>query len=389
MSSRNISTYYILMKTLKLLICMVFLFSAAIAQKSKDFHLLIGTYSNKDKTNGIYVYRFDTQSGEFKSEQPVTVANNASYLAISADRKNVYAVSEGGGGKGAVSAYAFNPGSGELKFLNSVPSEGDHPCYVSVDGKKKFVFVGNYTGGNLLSVPLNADGSFRSDVQNIQHEGSSIVKDRQDKPHVHSVVLSPDGRYLMVPDLGADKVFQYKVDVAKSQALTPAPVPFTTAKPGGGPRHLTFHPNGKYAYLVLELEAAVTAFDYKDGKLEPKQTITMVAPGFKGKVSAADIHVSPDGKFLYASNRGEANELAIFSIDNAGKLTFVAHQSVLGKIPRNFAIDPTGNYLLAANQDSNDVVIFKRDLKTGLLTPTGKKIEVERPVCLKFAMIGN
>ena len=143
------------------------------------------------------------------------------------------------------------------------------------------------------------------------------------------------------------------------------------------------------ASLVLELEASVTAFDYKDGKLEPKQTITMVAPDFKGKVSAADIHVSPDGKFLYASNRGEANELAIFSIDNAGKLTFVAHQSVLGKIPRNFAIDPTGNYLLAANQDSNDVVIFKRDLKTGLLTPTGKKIQVERPVCLKFAAIGN
>jgi 6-phosphogluconolactonase len=377
------------MKTLKLILCMVLLFSTAMAQKTKEYYLLIGTYSNKEKTNGIYVYRFDSQSGEYKVAQPVVVANNASYLAISADRKNVYAVSEGGGGNGAVNSYAFNPASGELKFLNSVPSEGDHPCYISVDNKKKFVFAGNYSGGNLISVPLKADGSFGAEVQNIKHQGSSIVKERQDKPHVHSVVLSPDGRYLLVPDLGSDKVFQYKVDVSKPQALTPAAIPFTNGKAGGGPRHLTFHPNGKIAYLVLELEAAVMVFDYKDGALKEKQTITMVAPDFKGKVSAADIHVSPDGKFLYASNRGEANELAIFSIDNTGKLTFVAHQSVLGKIPRNFSIDPTGNYLLVANQDSNDVVIFKRDLKTGLLTPTGKKIQVERPVCLKFVSIGN
>jgi 6-phosphogluconolactonase len=375
------------MKSTVLLLCMLFLFSSILAQNSNEYHLLIGTYSNKDKTNGIYVYRFNTESGTFKMAQPVTSSVNASYLAISADRKNVYAVSESGGGKGGANAYTFNPASGELKLVNSVLSEGDHPCYISVDDQKKFVFVGNYSGGNLLSIPLNADGSFRTDVQNIEHQGSSVVKDRQEKAHVHSVVLSPDDRYLLVPDLGADKVFQYRVDVTKAKALSPAAQPFTAVKGGGGPRHLTFHPNGKYAYLVLELEASVMVFDYNDGKLEPKQTITMVAPDFKGKVSAADIHISPDGKFLYASNRGEANELAIYSIDNGGKLTFVGHQSVLGKIPRNFAIDPTGNFLLAANQDSNDIVIFKRDMKTGLLTPTGKKIEVDKPVCLKFVAL--
>ncbi len=375
------------MKSTTLLLSMLFLFSSILAQNSNEYHLLIGTYSNKDKSNGIYVYKFNTESGAFEPAQPVTSSVNASYLAISADRKNVYAVSEGGGGNGGVNSYSFNPVTGALKFINNVPSEGDHPCYVSVDDKKKFVFVGNYSGGNLLSIPLNADGSFRTDVQNIKHQGSSIVKDRQEKPHVHSVVLSPDDRYLLVPDLGADKVFQYRVDVTKQQALSPAAQPFTAVKPGGGPRHLTFHPNGKYAYLVLELEASVMAFDYNDGKLLPKQTITMVAPDFKGKVSAADIHVSPDGKFLYASNRGEANELAIYSIDKAGKLTFVGRQSVLGRIPRNFAIDPTGKFLLAANQDSNDVIVFKRDLKTGLLTPTGKKIQVEKPVCLKFVGI--
>lgn len=376
------------MKTLLLAFLMAGI-STLQAQNQKEFHLLIGTYSNADKTNGISVYRFNVQTGEFNTSVPVTVAVNASYLAVSKDRKNVYAVSEGGGGKGGVNSYAFDPQSGRLSFLNSINSEGDHPCYVSVDGKKKFVFVGNYSGGNLLSIPVNTDGSLGSNVQNIQHEGSSINKNRQEKPHVHSVVLSPDDRYLMVADLGTDKVNQYHVDVTQSQALSPANPPFTNTKPGGGPRHLVFHPNGKFAYLALEMEGSVMAFDYKDGNLTAKQTITMLAPDFKGDVSAADIHVSPDGKFLYASNRGDANEIAIYAIDAKGNLTPVGRQSVLGKTPRNFAIDPTGNFLLVANQNSNDVIIFKRDGKTGLLTPTGKKIVVEKPVCLKFVEIGK
>jgi 6-phosphogluconolactonase len=352
-----------------------------------EYHLLIGTYENQDKTNGIHVYKFNTETGEIASVQPPTILSNASYLAISHDKKNVYAVSEHGQEKASAHAYAFDPSSGKLTFLNSVPSEGDHPCYISVDSKKKFVFVGNYSGGNLLSIPLKADGSFQTNVQNIKHKGGSVNKERQDKPHVHSVVLSPDSRYLMVPDLGADKVFQYAVDVSKPQALTPASPPFTSVKPGAGPRHLTFHPNGKFAYLILEMEAAVAAFDYKNGQLKEKQVISMVKPGFKRKLGAADIHVSPDGKFLYASNRGEANELAIYSIAKDGKLTVVGHQSVLGETPRNFAIDPTGKFLLVGNQNSNDVVIFKRDIKTGLLTDTGKKIQLDKPVCLKFVEI--
>jgi 6-phosphogluconolactonase len=226
-------------------------------------------------------------------------------------------------------------------------------------------------------------------VQNIQHEGSSVVKERQEKPHVHAAVLSPDDRFLLVPDLGTDKVYQYRVDASQHQALKPADAPFLTTKPGGGPRHLAFHPNGKYAYLVLELEASVMALDYNDGKLAGKQTISMVAPDFKGRLSGADIHVSPDGKFLYASNRGDANEIAIYAIDNQGKLTFVNRQSVLGKTPRNFVIDPTGNFLLVANQNTSEVIIFKRDVKTGLLTATGEKIEASKPVCLKFVAIGE
>ena len=373
------------MKTTSIVITMLMLFTTILASAQKEYFLLIGTYANGDKSNGLYVYTFDAQTGDFKAPSSVTPALNSSYLAISGDKKNVYAVSEGGSGH--VASYAFDTKTGTLSFLNKVPSDG--PCYVSVDKQKKSVFVGNYGGGNLLSIPLRSDGSFDTNVQKIQHEGSSVVKDRQEKPHVHSVVLSPDDKYLLVPDLGVDKVFQYKVDVSKPEALTPAAQPFTTVKPGGGPRHLTFHPNGKYAYLVLELEASVAVFDYKDGKLQHKQTITMIAPDFKGEVSAADVHISPDGKFLYASNRKDADQIAIYSIAKDGTLKVEGHQSVIGKTPRNFALDPTGNFLLAANQNSNDVVIFKRDVKTGLLTPTGKKIQVDKPVCLKFASIAK
>ena len=373
------------MKTIRLIASMFFLFSTIITD-AQEFHLLIGTYANSGKTNGLHVHRFDAATGDFKSLLPVVPALNSSYLAISEDKKNVYVVSEGSDSH--VAAYSFNAETGEMTLQNKVPSEG--PCYVSVDKQKKFVFVGNYGGGNVLSIPLRADGSFDdTNVQKIQHEGSSVVKSRQEKPHVHSVVLSPDQKYLLVPDLGVDKVYQYNLNVKQKTALTPAAQPYTTVEPGGGPRHITFHPNGKYAYLVLELEGAVAAFDYKDGRLTHKQTVSMSPDDFKGEVSGADIHVSPDGKFLYASNRKDANNLAIYSIGKDGSLTVKGHQSVLGKTPRNFALDPTGNFLLAANQDSNDVVIFKRDKTTGLLTATGKKIQVDKPVCLKFVTIGK
>lgn len=376
------------MRTTTIIIFLFCLLTGLQAQTSgkSEFFLLIGTYSVEGKANGIHVYKFDSQAGEATMAQPVTELRNASYLAISADGKNVYAVSEGNGG-GSVIAYSFNAGSGVLTSLNSIPAHG--PCYVSVDKAKKLVFAGNYGGGSVTAAHLNDDGSFATDnIQTIKHEGSSVNKERQEKPHVHSVVLSPDDNYLLVPDLGTDRVYQYRVDSKQQQSLAPMDVPFLSANPGGGPRHLTFHPNGKYAYLVLELEGAVMALDFRDGQLTAKQTLSMVSPDVKGRLSGADIHTSPDGKFLYASNRGDVNEIAIYSIDKKGMLTMIGRQSVLGKTPRNFAIDPTGNFLLAANQNSNDIIIFKRDLKTGLLTPTGKKIEVDKPVCLKFTRAG-
>jgi 6-phosphogluconolactonase len=373
------------MKTFLIFLCLLGFCSKlpAQGQKPQEYHLLIGTYSGEEQPNGIHVYTFNTQDGSFKQAQPVKELKNASYLAISKDRKNVYALGDGG-----VQAFAFNPVSGELRLLNGVPAQG--PAYVSVDDRKKVVFSGNYGGGSVLAVTLNEDGSFSKNVQTVQHEGSSVNKERQEKPHVHAVVLSPDDQYLLVPDLGTDKVYQYRVNTAQQQqVLTPVDPPYLKVKLGTGPRHLTFHPNGKYAYLVLELEGSVMVLDYQNGKLKAKQTLSMVGPAFQGRVSGADIHVSPDGKFLYASNRGDADQIAIYALDKGGNMTFVSRQSVLGKTPRNFVIDPTGNFVLVANQNTNDVIIFKRNQQTGHLTPTGKKIEAEKPVCLKFVKAGE
>lgn len=370
------------MKVLVLLCLTWVSLSQSLAQGGKEYNLLIGTYSNKENTNGIQVFTFDTATGDTQFRSKSVDVTNPSYLAISPDKKLVFSVSEAGQGKGTVNSFSFNPASGQLNFINSVTSAGDSPCYVSVNKDQNLVFVGNYSSGTLSAIRLKADGTLDPRIQTIQHEGSGPNKGRQEKPNVHAVVLSPDNRYLFVPDLGTDKVNIYRVDATKAQPLSPAGE--AVVKGGSGPRHLTFHPNGKFAYLIQELDASVTAFDYKNGTLSSKQTISLLAPGFQGKVGAADIHVSPDGKFLYGSNRGEANEITIFAIGKDGKLTYAGRQSTLGKTPRNFVIDPSGNFLLAANQDTNDVIIFKRDKKTGLLSDTGKKIEIDRPVCLKF-----
>ena len=246
------------------------------------------------------------------------------------------------------------------------------------------VFAANYDSGSLAAIHVESDGSLNPEVQKIQHEVSS---DSKLKPHVHSVVLTPDGHYLLAADLGTDQVSTYEINSASSQALIPAKTPYISVGKGGGPRHLTFHPNGKFAYLILEMGAAIVAFDYKDGKLETKQTITMLSPEFKGSVEAADIHISPDGKFLYGSNRADANEIVIYSIAKNGILKFVGRQTTDINIPRNFAIDPSGNFLLVANSASNEIIIFKRDKESGLITASGQKIIVDKPVCLKFVAI--
>jgi 6-phosphogluconolactonase len=375
------------MKTTISLIIAIFFFSLVQSQskKNKMYNLLIGTYTNSSTSDGIYVYDFNSQTGDFNFISKVAGVENPTYLAISHDGKHVYSVNEVR--NGGISSFAFNSTSGVLTFLNRVSSGGDGPCYVAIDDKNRYVFAGNYGSGSLSAISIKEDGSLSTDIQTIQHEGTSIDKSRQLGPHVHATVLSPDNQYLFTPDLGTDKVNIYQFDATRiSQPLAPADPAFISVKAGSGPRHITFHPNSKYAYLIHEMEGMITAFDYKKGKLIEKQTITMLSPDFKGKVGAADIHVSPDGTFLYGSNRGDANELVIYAINKNGEMNYAGRQQTLGNTPRNFVIDPTGNFLLVANQGSNEIIIFKRDQKTGLLTPSGKKIQVSKPVCLKFAM---
>ena len=346
-----------------------------------DFHLLVGTYTS-EKSEGIYVYKFNVKSGEFELESTAKGLKNPSYLVVSPDEKYVYSAGEIDK-NGAVYAFAFDKKMGNLKQLSTQSSNGNYPCFVDIDKTGKWVFAGNYGAGNLTVLPVEGNGGLGKPTQTIQHEGKSVNPDRQEGPHVHSVNVAPNNVDVFVPDLGLDKIFTYSLD-AKTGKLTAGNPAFTKVQDGSGPRHFSVHPNGKFAYVIQEISGDVTAFDYKKGALTAIQTISAKPAGFTGDFNCADIHISPDGKFLYGSNRVH-DSLVIYSIDTkTGKLTYVAHQSVMGKKPRNFMIDPTGSFVLVANQDSDNIIIFKRDMKTGMLTSTGKEIAVPNPVCLKM-----
>jgi len=364
-------------------ILLALLFPGILRAQGRYYHLLVGTYTS-GTSEGIYSYRFDTQTGRLSHEYTAKGVENPSFLAASPDRRYVYSVNEGPGGAGEVSAFKFSSSTGRLEFINKQPSGGGAPCYISLSGDGRFLFVANYSGGNLSALPVNPDGSLAPPVQTIQHQGSSINPKRQEKPHVHCAVFSPSGKYLFTPDLGTDKINVYRYRPGRpEEPLAPADPPFAAASAGSGPRHLVFSSGGEYAYLVQELTAAVTVFSHEDGKLTPVQSLPMAAPDFKGEHGAAEIRLSPDGKFLYASNRGTANEITIYAINpENGKLALAGRRSTLGKTPRNFMIDPSGRFLLVANQNSDSIIIFKRDRETGLSGETGSMLTVGNPVYL-------
>lgn len=366
--------------TLIVLICASFSFAQ---NGPTNYKLLIGTYTNAGNSEGMYYYQFNRDgSTSFINKQKAT---DPSFLVTSTNQRFVYAVSEGGNGRGGVNAYGFNKKTGDFTLLNSVLSGGDHPCHISTDRNNRFVFVSNYSGGNLSAIAINADGSLSSEKQTIQHTGSSVNKARQEKAHVHSAFLSPDEKYLVVQDLGTDKISVYAVDLNNpTKPLSENPVSVFNCNPGDGPRHISFHSSKPFIYAVQELTGSVTVLSFKNGMLNKIQQINMFEKPSEKKSGAADIHLSPDGKFLYASNRADYNDLAIYKVGANGLLTWVQSQSTFGLAPRNFAIDPKGNFLLAANQNSNEIVVFKRNKKTGLLNDTGNRISVGRPVCIQF-----
>jgi len=349
----------------------------------KVIYLFIGTYTDGKPAKGIYVYRMNMQTGELTATGTAENVTNPSFLTVSANGKYLYACTDTKTAvAGSISAFSVDSIKGRINFINKESSEGANPVYVAADKTNRLVIAGNYTEGNVAVLPTNQNGSLRTAIQTIQFTDSSVNKDRQDKAHIHSVIFSPDDGYLYLPDLGADKIRAFRFNKANKQPLETAdPLTISTAK-GSGPRHMVFHPNKKFAYCIGEMGGSVSVYSYNKGLLSPLQRIN--ANKIKAaEYSSADIHISPDGLFLYASNRIE-NTVAIFSINAYGKLRLLGHEATGGEVPRNFCIDPDGRFLLVANQSSNTVVVFKRNAKSGLLTPANIQITVPAPSCLQM-----
>ncbi len=352
-----------------------------VAQDSGDYLAYFGVYT-RDGSEGIYVSRFNHETGALGEPALAAAIENPSYLALHPNQQFLYAVSETE--EGTVSAYSIERPSGKLTLLNTKPTQGSAPCDLEVDKSSRMLTIANYYSGNVISYAVNPDGSLGDQPDLHQHEGSSVHA-RQEAPHAHSVDFSADNRFVIVSDLGMDKVVVYDAH-PETATLTPHDPPSVSVTPGGGPRHFAFHPSLPYAYTNNELSSAVTAFnwDAAAGTFSEIETVSTLPEGFEGVNTTAELEIHPSGKFLYCSNRGH-NSLAVYSIDQAtGKLTKVENASTGGETPRNFAIAPGGAYLLAANQDSSNVVEFQINQDTGALTPTGSEIRVGAPVCIKY-----
>lgn len=370
----------------------LFLFYSFAAQ-SQQYYLFVGTYtSNHSGSKGIYVYKLDAATGSlnFVSQTDSTVVN-PSFLTVSDDGKHLYAVTETRTpNAGSVSAFSFDTLSGKLTFLNKQLSGGENPAFIEVNKTKRWVFSANYSSGTLAAFPLSADGRLQSSTQVLLHKGNKLDTSGKEISRLHSVYFSPNERFVVVPDPGADKVFVYRF--SEKEKETPLlPTPFSVSLPSGSfPRHFTFHPNGRFAYSIQEKAGTVAAYRYRKGKLKWAQTIVTHDSTFKGPFQSSDIHTSPDGRFLYAANRGTENDIAIFSVDQAtGKLRQVGSQPTLGETPRNFVLESSGKLLIVANQKTGNLIVFRRDGKTGLLTDTGTRVEIPEPSCLKLLEIGR
>lgn len=357
--------------------------SGNISDDLNKMYMLVGTYTSGN-SKGIYVYKLDTITGEssFVSEAEV---DNPSYLVLDKAEKYVYAVTEDESNRtAAANAFSFDKKTGLLQFINKRLTGGGAPCYINVDDKGHHVITANYLGGSITAFNVRQDGGLDSIPQQIIFSGKGIDKERQTQPHLHCVQFSPDYKYLFADDLGTDKIYKFNVKPDDSTYLTVGTPVYFKIKDGSGPRHLIFHPNQKYAYLLTEISGDVVVFDYMEGNLQEKQTIKADSLNARG---SGDIQISPDGRFLYASNRLKGDGIAVFSIDqNSGLLTKIAYQPT-GVHPRNLIITPSGGLLLVANRDDNDIQVFKRNTETGLLINLNKNIDVDKPVCIKFASL--
>ena len=367
----------------KLTYLFLFLLSIGLVFAQSKTFMFVGTYTDGKPDKGIYVYELNPKTGTLNLAFNTENIVNPSFLTVSPDGKFLYACTETKLPQhGNISAFAINSDDGSLKFINKQSANGENPVYVSVHKNNKFIITANYGEGNVTVLSKNQDGSLNPFIQSIQFSGTSINKERQEKPHIHSANLSPKNGFLFLPDLGTDKIRTFKFDENQTKPLIETNHLTINTESGGGPRHMAFHPNQKFAYAIEELSGNITGYGYKNGQLAKIQQIQSNQK--KAEIySSADIHVSPDGKFLYATNRVE-NTISIFQISINGLLTLVGHESTYGETPRNFNIDPTGNFLLVANQSSNNIVVFRRNQKTGLLTKISDDTKVLHPSCLQF-----
>lgn len=355
-----------------------------------DWLMFVGTYTRTGASEGIYVYRMDGASGALSQVHVEGGISNPSFVTIHPNQKHLYAVNEvseaSGVPGGALTSYEIDSSSGSLKRINQQSTGGPGPCHVSIDATGKFAVVANYGGGSVCMLPVNEDGSLEPSSHFIQHYGGTKVNPRrQEKAHAHSANLSPDNRFAIINDLGLDQLRVYEMDLENGKLNFNEGSSAMTA-PGAGPRHFDFHPNGRFAYAINELGCTVTAYNYDagSGKLSEINSLSTLPQDYEGENTTADIHVSPDGRFVYGSNRGH-NTLAIFRIDESdGSIESAGDQSTGGKTPRNFAIHPDGKFVYVANQDSDNIIQFERNVSSGELIPVGTETRCPMPVCLKF-----
>jgi len=364
------------------------------AKSMTDYDVLVGAYT-AGASEGIYRYGFNTQTGQLEAKpRQVIKSENPSWLTLSRDQHHLFAVNENGPGQtdvvGKVSSFAIDPKTHAVSFINQIDSKGEEPTHSNLSLDGRFLFVANYAvhpdpGGSLAVVPVGKDGKLSPVAQTATHEASKVNPERQASSHVHSAVPTPDGKYLIAMDLGADKMFVFNYDGKKNQPLTPAKTPSVDLPPGSGPRHLLFSKDGKHAWLTMEMSAQVAVFDYHDGGFKRTALVDLANKDGQQYRAAGGLHTSPDGKFLYVANRGEANELVVFSIDPSnGQLKEVQRRSVEGKEPREFSFDPSGHFVLIANQKSNQIVTVRVDPKTGLLGETVQKVDFDSPSDFRF-----
>jgi len=359
--------------------------SADTPAANHKYLVFVGTYTTKTESKGIYAYEFDSDTGKLTPKGVAAETSDPSWIAVHPSGKFLYAANEAGKSS-AVSAFRIDAKSGKLTLLNQMPSLGEDPCYLSFDKTGKYLLVANYSSGTVAVFPILPNGRLGEHTAVVKDQGTTGPHKNQEGPHAHWIETSPDNRFALVADLGLDEVLVYKFDAA-SGTLTPNEPAFAKLKAGSGPRHIAFHPRGKFVFAVSELNSTATSFAYdgKKGALKEIGTVSTLPPGFSGRNDVAEAAVDPNGKFLYVSNRGN-DSIAILSIDPAKGTLAPGGGGVPtgGKEPRHFAIDPSGKYLLAENQYSNNIVVFKIDAATGGLTATGQVVEVPSPVNIAF-----